>query len=59
MKKNNQSSVSRRQFVGQTTKAFAGFLENRNMVVNIRKSRGKDIDAACGQLAGYELKIKN
>ena len=34
------------------TKAFAGFLENRNMVVNLRQSRGKDIDAACGQLAG-------
>jgi len=33
-------------------KAFAGFLESKNMVVNIRKSRGRDIDAACGQLAG-------
>ena len=33
-------------------KAFAEFLEKKNMVVNIRKSRGKDIDAACGQLAG-------
>ena len=32
--------------------AFADFLEKKNMVVNIRKSRGKDIDAACGQLAG-------
>ena len=32
--------------------AFAGFLEKKNMVVNIRISRGKDIDAACGQLAG-------
>ncbi|MEI6885815.1 MAG: 23S rRNA (adenine(2503)-C(2))-methyltransferase RlmN [Bacteroidota bacterium] len=31
---------------------FAEFLEKKNMVVNIRKSRGKDIDAACGQLAG-------
>jgi 23S rRNA (adenine2503-C2)-methyltransferase len=31
--------------------AFAAFLESRNMVVNIRRSRGKDIDAACGQLA--------
>lgn len=26
-------------------------LENDNIVVNIRRSRGKDIDAACGQLA--------
>jgi 23S rRNA (adenine2503-C2)-methyltransferase len=31
--------------------AFAGFLERRNIIVNIRRSRGKDIDAACGQLA--------
>ena len=30
---------------------FANFLEDRNLVVNIRRSRGKDIDAACGQLA--------
>jgi len=31
--------------------AFAKFLEDRNMIVNVRRSRGKDIDAACGQLA--------
>jgi 23S rRNA (adenine2503-C2)-methyltransferase len=31
--------------------AFAQFLEARNMIVNVRRSRGKDIDAACGQLA--------
>lgn len=31
--------------------AFAKFLESRNLIVNIRRSRGKDIDAACGQLA--------
>lgn len=31
--------------------AFAAFLEERNMIVNVRRSRGKDIDAACGQLA--------
>lgn len=30
---------------------FAGFLEDRGVIVNIRRSRGKDIDAACGQLA--------
>lgn len=30
---------------------FAQFLESRNLIVNIRRSRGKDIDAACGQLA--------
>lgn len=31
--------------------AFARFLEHKNLIVNIRRSRGKDIDAACGQLA--------
>jgi 23S rRNA (adenine2503-C2)-methyltransferase len=31
--------------------AFARFLESKNIIVNVRRSRGKDIDAACGQLA--------
>lgn len=31
--------------------AFKNYLENRGIIVNIRRSRGKDIDAACGQLA--------
>jgi 23S rRNA (adenine2503-C2)-methyltransferase len=31
---------------------FSRFLENKGVVVNVRRSRGKDIDAACGQLAG-------
>ncbi len=35
----------------ERTEAFRNFLEARNLVVNIRRSRGKDIDAACGQLA--------
>jgi len=29
---------------------FVALLEDRNLVVNVRRSRGKDIDAACGQL---------
>ena len=34
------------------TDKFADFLENTfNLIVNVRRSRGKDIDAACGQLA--------
>lgn len=31
--------------------AFVQHLESKNLVVNVRRSRGKDIDAACGQLA--------
>ncbi len=30
---------------------FANHLEGYNLIVNIRRSKGKDIDAACGQLA--------
>ncbi|MBI33814.1 MAG: 23S rRNA (adenine(2503)-C(2))-methyltransferase RlmN [Flavobacteriales bacterium] len=31
--------------------AFVKSLEDKGLVVNVRRSRGKDIDAACGQLA--------
>ena len=31
--------------------AFASYLEQKKIIVNVRRSRGKDIDAACGQLA--------
>ncbi|MNY28238.1 putative dual-specificity RNA methyltransferase RlmN [compost metagenome] len=34
--------------------AFASYLRKNNVNVHIRKSRGKDIDAACGQLAVKE-----
>ncbi len=30
--------------------AFVNHLDSKNLVVNVRRSRGKDIDAACGQL---------
>lgn len=36
---------------GNKIDAFKTFLEQKGMIVNIRRSRGKDIDAACGQLA--------
>ncbi|MEO6901796.1 MAG: 23S rRNA (adenine(2503)-C(2))-methyltransferase RlmN [Bacteroidia bacterium] len=55
-----------KQTTVQRLEAFAAYLENKNIIVNIRRSRGKDIDAACGQLAnknkeGFEkrkMKIK-
>lgn len=37
--------------------AFAKFLEGKNIIVNVRRSRGKDIDAACGQLANKNTAI--
>jgi 23S rRNA (adenine2503-C2)-methyltransferase len=33
---------------------FARYLNDQNIAVTVRKSRGKDIDAACGQLANKE-----
>jgi len=31
--------------------AFESYLQRKGMIANVRRSRGKDIDAACGQLA--------
>jgi 23S rRNA (adenine2503-C2)-methyltransferase len=39
----------------ERVKAFAKILHNAGLVVTIRKTRGDDIDAACGQLAGEVL----
>lgn len=36
------------------TEAFANYLRRHGVITNIRRSRGKDIDAACGQLAVKE-----
>jgi 23S rRNA (adenine2503-C2)-methyltransferase len=33
---------------------FAKYLRNQDIMVTVRRSRGKDIDAACGQLANKE-----
>ncbi len=35
---------------------FRDYLEERGVIVKVRRSRGKDIDAACGQLAIKEKK---
>ncbi|MCK5277988.1 MAG: 23S rRNA (adenine(2503)-C(2))-methyltransferase RlmN, partial [Cyclobacteriaceae bacterium] len=37
--------------------AFIGFLEKKGLIINVRRSRGKDIDAACGQLANKSSKV--
>lgn len=39
---------------GDKIAQFGKFLEDKGVTVNIRRSRGKDIDAACGQLAGKD-----
>jgi 23S rRNA (adenine2503-C2)-methyltransferase len=34
----------------ENTEGFIEFLEHRNIIVHLRRSKGKDIAAACGQL---------
>lgn len=40
-----------RQTTPERLAAFTQYLEKQGIIVNVRRSRGKDIDAACGQLA--------
>lgn len=40
----------------KNSKYFVDFLESKNLVVTIRRSKGQDINAACGQLAKREDK---
>ncbi len=40
-----------KQTTKERLKAFIEHLENHGIICNLRHSRGKDIDAACGQLA--------
>jgi 23S rRNA (adenine2503-C2)-methyltransferase len=39
------------QTTNARSEAFVDVLEKNRLIVNVRRSRGKDIDAACGQLA--------
>jgi 23S rRNA (adenine2503-C2)-methyltransferase len=49
---NEVPGYSRKKSTPSQMKAFTDFLESKNLIVNVRRSRGDDIDAACGQLAG-------
>ena len=41
---------------GEHIRRFAGILEARGVTVAVRETRGRDIDAACGQLRGHVLR---
>jgi 23S rRNA (adenine2503-C2)-methyltransferase len=49
---NEVPGYSRKKSTPSRMKTFTDFLESKNLIVNLRRSRGEDIDAACGQLAG-------
>jgi len=48
---NKVEHIAYRSSKSENIKTFYDFLLSKNMVVTIRKSKGQDIDAACGQLA--------
>lgn len=51
---NEVEGISYKKPTPETVTDFGAFLENKNLIVNIRRSRGGDIAAACGQLANKE-----
>ena len=48
---NTVSDFEFKKSTRKKTDLFINFLEKHNVIVNLRKSKGKDINAACGQLA--------
>jgi 23S rRNA (adenine2503-C2)-methyltransferase len=48
-----------KQTTPERLEAFKEHLERKGVIVNVRRSRGKDIDAACGQLANKNKSAKN
>ena len=47
---NTVEGLNYKKSSNQTTNNFIKHLENQNLIVNLRRSKGKDIAAACGQL---------
>lgn len=48
---NNVEGVTLKKAKADKRDAFLNYLRSRNIEAKVRRSRGKDIDAACGQLA--------
>jgi 23S rRNA (adenine2503-C2)-methyltransferase len=48
---NEVDGVSYKRSTEAKTQAFIKYLESKNLIVKLRRSRGSDVDAACGQLA--------
>jgi 23S rRNA (adenine2503-C2)-methyltransferase len=47
---NSVDNMPFRKASNNKTEKFIKFLNEKNIIVNLRKSKGKDINAACGQL---------
>ena len=47
---NKVDGLNFKKSTNENTENFIQFLENKNIIVNLRKSKGKDIDVNCGKL---------
>ena len=47
---NKVDGVDYEKASNKSTENFMSYLKEKNIIVNLRKSKGKDIAAACGQL---------
>jgi len=56
---NNVEGSEFKKSPDRNRREFVKYLEDCNMVVNVRISKGRDIDAACGQLANKNEKNLN
>ena len=48
---NKVDGIQYQKSTEKSTKSFMNLLEKNNIIVKLRRSRGEDIGAACGQLA--------
>ena len=48
---NNVENSKFKKSTEKKTKEFISMLKKENIIVNLRRSRGEDVNAACGQLA--------
>lgn len=51
----NSTDTKYRKSTPEQTRGFVRYLESKNLIVNLRQSRGQDIAAACGQLIKSSL----
>jgi 23S rRNA (adenine2503-C2)-methyltransferase len=49
--------ASYRNTSAQRMKTFIEYLEKKGFIVNVRYSKGKDVEGACGQLAGKKTSV--
>ena len=56
---NNVENSKFKKSTNKKTTEFMSMLKKENIVVNLRRSRGEDVNAACGQLANKNLVMLN